>query len=51
MVGVSGRLGLVFFDDQGQVRQTAALAAAGTVCGVNIPCGPYHTVLASTPAR
>ena len=51
MVGVSGRLGIVFFDDQGQVRQTAALAAAGTVCGVNIPCGPYHTVLASTPAR
>lgn len=49
MVGVSGRLGLVFFDDQGQVRQTAVLAAAGTVCGVNIPCGLYHTVLALDP--
>lgn len=49
MVGVSGRLGLVFFDDQGQVRQTAVLAAAGTVCGVNIPYGLYHTVLALDP--
>jgi cupin fold WbuC family metalloprotein len=49
MVVVRGRLGVVFFDDQGQVRQTAVLTAAGTVCGVNIPCTLYHTVLALDP--
>ena len=49
MVVVRGRLGVVFFDDQGQVWQTAVLAAAGTVCGVNIPYGLYHTVLALDP--
>ncbi|MBK7953782.1 MAG: WbuC family cupin fold metalloprotein [Candidatus Accumulibacter sp.] len=46
MVALRGRLGVVFFDDAGQVQQTLVLTPAGGTCGVNIPYGVYHTVLA-----
>lgn len=46
IIVLRGRLGVVFFDDSGQVRQVVILAPAGAVCGVDIPHGVYHTVLA-----
>ncbi|WP_319243046.1 WbuC family cupin fold metalloprotein [uncultured Propionivibrio sp.] len=44
-----GVLGLVIFDDDGAVVQAARLSATGTVCGVDIPHGVYHTVFACAP--
>lgn len=41
-----GRLAVLFFDDDGNIRQTVAMSPLGGVCGVNIPHGVYHTVLA-----
>lgn len=49
MIVLRGRLGVVFFDAAGQVAQTAVLAPVGSVCGVDIPHGVYHTVLAFQP--
>ena len=46
IIVLRGRLGVVFFDDSGQVQQAVILAPAGAVCGVDIPHGVYHTVLA-----
>ncbi|WP_374680740.1 WbuC family cupin fold metalloprotein [Accumulibacter sp.] len=49
MIVLRGRLGVVFFDELGQVEQTAVLAPMGPICGVDIPHGVYHTVLALDP--
>lgn len=49
IVVLRGRLGVVFFDEAGEVRQTAVLAPGGDVCGVDIPHGVYHTVVALEP--
>lgn len=45
MLVLRGRLGLVIFNDEGQVRQSAVLSAGGDCCGVDIPCGVWHSVL------
>jgi cupin fold WbuC family metalloprotein len=49
MIVLRGLLGVVFFDAAGQVTQTALLAPAGAACGVTIPHGVFHTVLACQP--
>lgn len=49
MIVLRGRLGVVFFDELGQVQQTTVLAPMGPICGVDIPHGVYHTVLALDP--
>ena len=49
MIVLRGRMGVVFFDDLGNVEQTAVLTPAGAVCGVDIPHGVYHTILALDP--
>jgi len=49
MLVLRGRLGVLFFDADGQVTQTAVLAPDATACGVNIPHGVYHTVFACAP--
>lgn len=49
MLVVRGRLGVVFFADDGKVSGRALLAAGGEPCGVNIPHGVFHSVLALTP--
>ena len=49
MIVLRGQLGVVFFDENGQVTQTALLSPAGSACGVNIPHGVYHTVFACQP--
>jgi len=49
MIVLRGKLGVLFFDDAGQLTQSAILAADGTRCGVTIPHGVYHTVFACQP--
>jgi cupin fold WbuC family metalloprotein len=45
MIVLRGRLGVVFFDGEGNIRETALLAPGGDAMGVNIPHGDYHTVV------
>ncbi|MBA4092872.1 MAG: cupin fold metalloprotein, WbuC family [Candidatus Accumulibacter sp.] len=49
MIVVRGRLGVVFFDADGGVTQTVVLGPDGAACGVNIPHGVFHSVLACQP--
>jgi cupin fold WbuC family metalloprotein len=37
------------FDEAGSVVDTAVLVAGGERCGINLPHGTYHTVLALEP--
>lgn len=46
MLVLRGRLGLLSFDDQGEIVQSTVLSANGECCGVDIPHGCWHTVLA-----
>ena len=46
LVALRGRLGLVFFDDAGNVTDTAVIDAAGDCLAVNIPNGQFHTAVA-----
>lgn len=46
---VRGTLGAVFFSDDGQISTTLKLSAAGECCGVDIPAGEYHSVVALEP--
>jgi cupin fold WbuC family metalloprotein len=45
MIVLRGQLGIVLFDAAGRIAQTAVLAAGG-ICGINIPHGTYHSVVA-----
>ena len=45
-----GRLGAVFFDETGNVTETAVIEPGGAQVGINIPHGTYHTVLALATA-
>jgi cupin fold WbuC family metalloprotein len=49
IIVLRGRLGIVFFDERGQVSQTASLETGGSAVGVDIPHGCYHSVLCLTP--
>lgn len=49
IVAVRGRIGMVFFDEQGAVISTTVLAPAGDAIGVNISHGVYHTLVALEP--
>ena len=49
MIALRGRLGVVLFDEAGQVTQALALEAGGEICGVDIPHGVYHSVLGCEP--
>lgn len=49
IVAVRGRVGMVFFDEQGAVTSRTTLAPAGEVVGVNVPHGVYHTLVALEP--
>ena len=40
-----GRLGVVFFDEEGNVLETAILSPGGVAVGVNIPHGEFHTLV------
>jgi cupin fold WbuC family metalloprotein len=45
MIVLRGRLGVVFFDGEGNVRETAVLSSGSDAMGVNIPHGAFHTVV------
>jgi cupin fold WbuC family metalloprotein len=49
MVVLRGALGLVVFDDAGHVARTEKVGAGGTVLGIDIPHGTWHTVFALEP--
>ena len=49
MVVLRGELGLVEFDDNGNVIKATRLSANGAACGCDIPHGTYHSVLALVP--
>lgn len=45
---LTGRVGIVTFDDDGAVTGTYALDSAGPVRGIDLPSGVWHTVIALT---
>lgn len=45
VVAVRGRIGIIFFDEKGGIKETAIIAAGGPVSGVNIPHGQFHTMV------
>lgn len=49
MVVLRGALGLVHFDEEGNILHSVALRAGGDVLGCDIPHGIFHTVLALEP--
>ena len=49
MIVVRGRLGLVIFNDAGDIIGQHDLTAAGPALGVDIPHGTWHSVLALEP--
>lgn len=49
IICVRGRLGALFFDEHGTVRDTATLEAGGATIGVDIPHGSFHSLVALEP--
>jgi cupin fold WbuC family metalloprotein len=45
MILLRGRLGIAFFDEKGNIVETAVLSPGGEAVGVNIPHGEFHTVI------
>lgn len=46
IIALSGRFGIVFFDETGRVSSTVVLAPASETMGINIPHGQFHAVVA-----
>lgn len=46
LVVVRGSLGVLIFDEQGNVLRSARLSAGGDAIGVDIPHGVFHSVVA-----
>ncbi len=46
LVALRGKFGLVQFDDAGKVVKTVLIEAGGEVCGVDIPHGTWHSLVA-----
>ncbi|MEO8585219.1 MAG: WbuC family cupin fold metalloprotein [Acidobacteriota bacterium] len=49
MVVVSGRLGLLVFDDDGTVQSTTVLESGGETFGVEVPPGTWHAFVSLAP--
>jgi cupin fold WbuC family metalloprotein len=45
-IGVRGRIGVVFFDDAGNVTVFRQIAPSGAQCGVEVPPGAWHSFVA-----
>jgi len=45
IIPLRGRLGVVFFDERGNVVQAAILSPGSEAVGVNIPHGEFHTLV------
>ncbi|MFA9439688.1 WbuC family cupin fold metalloprotein [Uliginosibacterium sp. sgz301328] len=50
LIVVRGRLGVLFFDDRGDVTETRVLSPGGDDFGLFIPTGLWHSVIALEPA-
>ena len=48
-VVLRGAIGVIIFDDAGNVAQVARVGAGGAAIGVDIPHGTWHTAIALTP--
>lgn len=48
-IAVAGRIGVLFFDDAGAVRESRVIAPAGETRGVDVPAGAWHTFVALEP--
>lgn len=46
ILAVRGRMGMVFFDESGNVTAKAVIAPGGEAVAVDIPHGVFHTVVA-----
>lgn len=44
MIVLRGKMGMVFFDDAGEVTATLLLVAGGDSFGIDIPHGTFHTL-------
>lgn len=49
LIAVRGRLGVVFFDEAGNITCHTVVSPEGEAIGADIPDGVYHTVLALEP--
>lgn len=49
MIVLRGRLGVITFDDAGEILATQELQAAGANFGVTLAAGEWHTVIALEP--
>ena len=49
IIVLAGALGVVLFDDAGTIIGSRRLAPASDCCGVDIPHGTWHTVVALEP--
>jgi cupin fold WbuC family metalloprotein len=45
MVLLRGKMGMVYFDDAGNVTETALLAVGSDTFGIDIPAGTYHSLI------
>ena len=45
MLLLRGRMGMIFFDECGNVTGTACLAAGSDTFGIDIPAGQYHSIV------
>jgi len=49
IIALSGRFGIVFFDQVGNVTEAVTLSPGGEAAGVNIPHGAFHSLVALEP--
>ena len=45
MLLLRGKMGMIFFDDAGNVTSTALLAVGSDTFGIDIPAGTYHSLV------
>jgi len=44
-----GKMGMIYFDDSGNVTETALLIAGGDTFGIDIPAGTFHSLVCLEP--
>ena len=49
MLLLRGKMGMIFFDDAGNVESTALLAVGSDIFGIDIPAGTYHSLVCLEP--
>ncbi|WP_005037243.1 WbuC family cupin fold metalloprotein [Holophaga foetida] len=49
MVLMSGRLGIVLFSEEGEIRETVLLSRENGVLAIDIPSGTYHAAVSLEP--